>query len=115
MMAKSNKPIVWGLFAAGGMVTALFTPVLTFLTLLTALRFTPILFTYECLHTIASYWIGKLSIFVFVTLSLWHAAHRMRITAHDFGIRSDLLIATMLYVVAAIGTILTGFSLLSIN
>ena len=114
-MAKSNKPIVWGLFAAGGMATALVTPVLTFITLLTALHFTPSLFTYECLHTMASHWIGKLIIFVFVTLSLWHAAHRMRITAHDFGIRSDLLVATILYCVAAIGTILTVFSLLSIN
>ena len=33
-MAKSNKPIVWGPFAAGGTVTAFVTPVLILLTLL---------------------------------------------------------------------------------
>ena len=31
-MAKSNKPIVWGLFAAGGTVTAFVTPVMIFVT-----------------------------------------------------------------------------------
>ena len=31
-MAKSNKPIIWGLFAAGGTVTAFITPVLVLLT-----------------------------------------------------------------------------------
>ena len=33
-MAKSNKPIVWGPFAAGGTLTAFLTPVLVTLTLL---------------------------------------------------------------------------------
>jgi len=33
-MPKSNKPIVWGFFAAGGTLTAFVTPVLVVLTLL---------------------------------------------------------------------------------
>ena len=40
-MAKSNKPIVWGPFAAGGTITALLTPVLIVLTLLAALGHVP--------------------------------------------------------------------------
>ncbi len=40
-MAKSNKPIVWGLFAGGGTVTAFMTPVLIVLTLLAALGHVP--------------------------------------------------------------------------
>jgi len=36
-MAKSNKPIVWGPFAAGGTLTAFLTPALIALTLLAGL------------------------------------------------------------------------------
>ncbi|HRF63329.1 MAG TPA: fumarate reductase subunit D [Candidatus Competibacter sp.] len=114
-MAKSNKPIVWGLFAAGGTVTAFITPVLVLLTLFAAMRFSPGMFTYEHLHALAANWLGKLIIFGIVTLSLWHAAHRLRVTVHDFGVRSDLVVATIVYMIAAIGTVSTIFSLLSIH
>ena len=113
-MAKSNKPIIWGLFAAGGTVTAFITPVLVLLTLFAAMRFSPDLFTYESIHAFASNWLGKLIIFGVITLSLWHAAHRFRITLHDFGVRADLVVATVLYMIAAIVTVSTIFSLLSI-
>lgn len=113
-MAKSNKPIVWGLFAAGGQITAFITPVLVLLTLFAAMRFSPSMFTYDSIHAFAANWLGKLIIFGVITLSLWHAAHRLRITAFDFGIRADLVVATILYLIAAIGTVSTFFSLLAI-
>lgn len=114
-MAKSNKPIVWGLFAAGGTVTAFITPVLVLLTLFAAIGFAPDLFTYESMRAFAANWLGKLIIFGVITLSLWHAAHRLRVTVHDFGVRSDLVVATVVYMIAAIGTISALFSLLSIH
>ena len=40
-MAKSNKPIVWGPFAAGGTLTAFLTPALIALTLLAGLGHVP--------------------------------------------------------------------------
>jgi fumarate reductase subunit D len=40
-MATSNKPIVWGPFAAGGTLTAFLTPVLILLTLLAGLAPSP--------------------------------------------------------------------------
>jgi fumarate reductase subunit D len=46
---------------------------------------------------------------------LWHAAHRLRVVAHDFGIRKDKLVANVVYLVATIGTVLTAYFLLSIN
>ncbi|HAO33440.1 MAG TPA: fumarate reductase subunit D [Candidatus Competibacter sp.] len=113
-MSKSNKPIVWGPFAAGGTVTAFLTPVLTLLALFAAMRFSPDMFTYASMHAFASNWLGKLIIFGVITLSLWHAAHRFRITLFDFGVRADLVVATILYMIAAIGTVSTIFSLLSI-
>ena len=114
-MAKSNKPIVWGLFAAGGTVTAFVTTALVLVTLFAAMRFAPDMFTYQHLHAFAAHWLGKLIIFGVITLSLWHAAHRLRVTVHDFGVRSDLVVATIVYMIAAIGTISTIFSLLSIR
>jgi fumarate reductase subunit D len=113
-MAKSNKPIFWGLFAAGGTVTAFLTPVLVLLTLFAAMGFVPNLFTYETLHAFAAHWLGKLIIFGVILLSLWHAAHRLRVTVHDFGIRADTLVAYIVYGLAGLGTLMTLVYLLRI-
>ncbi len=113
-MAKSNKPIFWGLFAAGGTVTAFLTPVLVLLTLFAAMGLVPNLFTYETLHAFAANWLGKLIIFGVILVSLWHAAHRLRVTAHDFGVRADTLVAYVVYGLAGLGTLLTLIYLLRI-
>jgi fumarate reductase subunit D len=107
-MAKSNKPIVWGLFAAGGTVTAFVMPALMLVTLLAALGYTPPGLTYESMHGFATHWLGKLVIFAVMFLSLWSSAHRLRITFYDFGVRADGLVATLVYVAAAAGTVATA-------
>ena len=61
-MAQSNKPIVWGPFAAGGTITAFLTPVLILLTLLAALGHVPDLFAYAKMHAFASHWLAKLAL-----------------------------------------------------
>ena len=91
-MARSNKPIVWGPFAAGGTLTAFLTPVLVLLTLLVALGHAPELFAYERMHAFAGHWLAKLAIAATVFLSLWSTAHRLRITCYDLGIRADTLV-----------------------
>ena len=103
-MAISNKPIVWGPFAAGGTLTAFLTPVLIVLTLLAALGHAPDLLAYDRLHALVSHWIAKLAIAAFVFLSLWSAAHRLRITCYDLGVRADALVATIVYAGALAGT-----------
>ncbi len=113
-MAKSNKPIVWSLFAAGGTLAAFLAPVLALLFLMTAMGYTPSLLTYTKLHAFAAHWFGKLFLFGVITLFLWHAAHRLRVTAYDFGVRSDTLVAVIVYLVAAAGTVSTALSLLRI-
>lgn len=104
-MAKSNKPIIWGTFAAGGTLTAFVTPVLMVLTLLVALGHAPDMLSYDKLHEFAAHWFGKLVIFVIIALSLWGAGHRLRITFFDFGLRADSLVAKVVYGVAALGNI----------
>ena len=113
-MAKSNKPIIWGLFAAGGTITAFVTPVLVLLTLFAAMRFAPTMFTYESIHAFAAHWLGKLIIFGVILLSLWHAAHRLRVTLHDFGVRADGAVAVIVYSIAGLGTLMTLVYLLRI-
>ena len=103
-MAISNKPIVWGPFAAGGTLTAFLTPALILLTLLAALGHAPDLLAYERLHAFAGHWLVKVAIAGVVFLSLWSAAHRLRITCTDLGIRADILVATIVYAGALAGT-----------
>jgi fumarate reductase subunit D len=103
-MAVSNKPIVWGPFAAGGTLTAFLTPALMLLALLAAFGHVPDLFAYERLHAFAGNWLAKAAIAGVVFLSLWSAAHRLRITCADLGIRADTLVATIVYAVALAGT-----------
>ncbi len=113
-MAKSNKPIVWGLFAAGGTVTAFLTPALVLLTLLPAFGVMPELLAYDNLRAFAGLWIGKLILFGMLFLMLWHAAHRLRVTLHDFGVRADGAVAVAVYLAAVAGTLAAGYFLLRI-
>ena len=97
-MARSNKPLVWGPFAVGGTLTAFLTPVLVALTLLAALR--PSAggaARYERLRALAHNPLFKFALAGVIGLSLWSAAHRLRSTAYDLGVRADTLVAAVLY------------------
>ena len=106
-MAKSNKPIFWSLFAAGGTLAAFLAPVLVLLFLLVALGYSPALLSYTELHAFAEHWLGKLFLLTVISLFLWHATHRLRITLYDFGLRQDSIVAVVVYLVAAAGTALS--------
>lgn len=113
-MAKSNKPIFWSLFAAGGTLAAFLAPVLLLLFLLVSVNHTPDLLSYDHLRAFAANWFGKLFLLVVITLFLWHAAHRLRVTVYDFGLRQDSIAALVVYIVAGAGTILSAVYLLRI-
>jgi len=113
-MAKSNKPIFWSLFAAGGTLAAFLAPVLVLLFLLASLGHAPDLLSYAKLHAFAAHWFGKLFLLAVITLFLWHAAHRFRVTLYDFGLRQDSIAAFVVYIVAGAGTILSAVYLLRI-
>ena len=98
-MARSNKPIVWGPFAAGGTLTAFLTPVLVALTLLQ-----PKGLSYESMHAFAVHPAGKLALAGAIFLSLWSAAHRLRITLYDLGVRADASVAAILYAATLVCT-----------
>jgi fumarate reductase subunit D len=112
-MARSNKPIIWALFAAGGTFAAFVTPVMIVVTgLAIALGLLPAeALAYERVLAVVQNPIGKGLAFLAVFLPAWHAAHRLRITAHDFGIRADTAVMVVCYGLAALGTLVTVFAL----
>ena len=111
-MPKSNKPAIWGPFAAGGTITAFLTPVLVVLLLFAAFGRVPEALGYDGLRAFASHALGGLAIFTVVALSLWTSAHRIRITFYDLGVRADALVAFLIYALAALGTLAIGVVLL---
>jgi fumarate reductase subunit D len=70
--------------------------------------------SYDNLRAFADHWFGKLLVFGILFLMLWHAAHRLRVTLHDFGVRADGLVAVVVYLAAATGTLAAGYFLLRI-
>lgn len=114
-MARSAKAVPWFLFAAGGSITAVVLPAMLLVTnILPALGLFEGALSYETMHDFLSWWIVKLAVFGIIFFGLWHAAHRLRVCAHDFGIRADLAVAVVLYGLATIGTLATIMALLSI-
>ena len=114
-MAIAKKAFVWGLFAAGGTIAAFVFPALIALLLLVALGKVPPGLQYEQIHAFSSNWLGKGALFIVISLTLWHAAHRLRVVFHDFGVRKDKIVANAVYLVAILGTVLTAFYLYRIG
>ena len=95
-MARSNKPILWLPFAAGGLVAALITPILIFITgVLVPAGF--IHLSYEKVVAFAHNPVGKLILLGLVALPTWHAAHRLRMTAHDLGLGGGVAVKAACY------------------
>jgi len=115
-MATSHKPIVWSLFAAGGTFSAFVTPVMIVISgFALSLGLLPAeALAYERMIALVDTLVGKGAVFVIVFLPAWHAAHRLRITAHDFGLRADFAVALICYSLAALATLVTLFTLFRI-
>ena len=112
-MARSNKPILWLPFAAGGLVAALVTPVLILITgVLVPLG--AVHLHYERLIAFAHNPIGKLLLFGAVALPAWHAAHRLRMTAHDLGLGGGFAVKAACYGTTGLLILAAAFALIAI-
>jgi fumarate reductase subunit D len=99
-MKRSNAPIFWGLFGAGGMLSALIAPMLVFITgIAVPLGFTlpPDFMSYPRMLAFAQHWAGKSFVFVVIALFIWHAAHRIFHSLHDIGIHTGVLARLLCY------------------
>src|SRR4029450_5446693 len=106
-MARSNKPILWLPFAGGGLVAALIIPVLILITgVLVPLGILQV--PYAKIAGFAHNPFGKLMLFGVVGFPAWHAAHRLRMTAHDLGFGGGALVQAICYGSAGGGLIRGG-------
>jgi fumarate reductase subunit D len=115
-MARSNKPLVWSLFAGGGMFSAFVTPVMIFITGIAVPLglLSPDTLAYDRILALAQNPVGKLTLFVVIFLPLWHAAHRLRMTLHDLGVPGARATMFACYGLATLGPIAAAVSLLRI-
>lgn len=120
-MAKSNEPLWWSLFAAGGMLAAMVMPALIFLTGI-AVPFVNAerlpderLLAYARVAEVVGPWWVRGLLFVIISLPLFHWAHRFRYTLIDFGVHGGrTLVAVLCYGSALLGTFLAGFVTLTL-
>ncbi len=83
MANKPMEPFLWALFSAGGVVSAFFIPIHLFLFGLAA----PLGWldppAYERLFSLVRHPAGRIYLFVFCSLPLFHWAHRFRYSLYD--------------------------------
>lgn len=121
MSGRSKEPIFWSLFAGGGMLSAMTTPVLMFLTGLAVPLgwFAADTLSYDRMMALVHFGpyglIGKGALFVVIFLPMWHAAHRAGMSLIDLGVRGvKPLIMTVSYGAAAAGTVIAVRALLAV-
>ena len=119
-MKRSNAPIFWALFGAGGMLSALVGAMLVWISGIAAplgLGLPAATLSYANAQAVAQSWPGKLAIFIVICLFLWHAAHRIFHSLHDFGIdiHHALWPKLVCYGFALAGTLIAAWALLSIG
>ncbi|HEX4858162.1 MAG TPA: fumarate reductase subunit FrdD [Usitatibacteraceae bacterium] len=117
-MKRSNAPIFWVLFGAGGMLSALIGAALVFITGIAVPTGTLLpkrLFEYERALAFAQHWVGKGILLVIITLFLWHAAHRLYHALHDLGVHAGTLSRLACYGTALAGTIAAAVALFSVG
>ena len=112
---RSNEPIFWSLFGAGGAVSVRLTPVMILVTgILTPLGIFADAMTYERVLPLARHWLGQLFLFAVIVLPLWHAMHRIYHLIHDLGVHRGLgFLKGLAYGLALLGTVVTGYLLLT--
>ncbi len=113
-MKRSNEPIPWSLFGAGGMLAALIGPALVFITGI-AVPFRVLLpaelMSYARMRAFTVHWAAKAFVFAVIALLLWHAAHRIAIVLHDVGVHAKTATKFVCYGFAFAGTIAAGYAL----
>lgn len=105
-MARSNEPLVWAPFFAGAGISALLMPVTIVLTgLALALGW----IDSARLYAIVNHPLGRLYLFVLISLSLFHAVHRIRFILIDLGLKGARdAIGAVCYGLAVVGTVVAG-------
>ncbi len=115
---RSNAPIFWLLFGAGGMLSALLGPVLVFITGIAVplgLLLPADLLRHDRMLAFARSLPGMGLLFIVVSLFAWHAVHRIFHSLHDLGLKTGLAAKLLCYGTAALLTLVALVSLAALN
>ena len=82
MTKRHIEPLLWLLFSAGGVVSAVFLPILVILFGL-AIPLGWVQPDYNHLHAVVSHWLTRLVVLGLFVLMLFHWAHRFKYTLVD--------------------------------
>ena len=108
-MARSNEPIWWSLFSAGGVVAAFFLPVTL---LITAIVVPAGWLKAKDLLDLVGHPLTRVYLFVLISLPMFHWAHRFRYVAVDLGFkRISSILPVVCYGTALVVTLLALFYL----
>ena len=101
-MTRSNEPIWWSLFSAGGVVAAFFIPVTI---ILTGIAIPVGLIDVGQFNELIRHPLARVYLFVLISLPLFHWAHRFRYAVVDLGlIGLGRVLALFFYGLAIVGT-----------
>jgi fumarate reductase subunit D len=117
-MKRSNAPLFWVLFGAGGMLAALIGPVLVLITGIAAPLGAALpagALSYARMLALARPWWGKGFLFIVIALFAWHAMHRIFHSLHDLGIRTGAVAKLACYGAASVISIVSAAALLSLG
>ena len=117
-MKRSHAPVFWLLFGAGGMLAALFGPMLVFITGIAvplgwALPADSL--SYSRMLAFAQNAPAMGALFIVIALFAWHAAHRILHSLHDLGIHKGVLAKLACYGSAVAITLVVAVSLVGIG
>lgn len=117
-LKRTHEPIVWSLFGAGGVLSAMFGSMLilvtTILVPLGILLPTGTL-SYSRVLAFAQWWPGALAILAVVSLFMFHAMHRLCHSLHDLGFHTGRGAQLVCYGFAALITIICALVLRSLQ
>ena len=117
-MKRSNDPIFWSLFGAGGMLAALVGTALVFVTGIgvpLAILVSQDLLRYQRMLGFAQHWVGKAIVFAVIVLFLWHAALRIFHMLHDFGVHAGTGARLVCFGLPLLCTLAAGYWLLALG
>jgi fumarate reductase subunit D len=106
MTKRRIEPLLWLLFSGGGVVSAVFLPILVILFGF-AIPLGWVQPDYNHLHAVVSHWLTRLVLLGLLVLMLFHGAHRFRFTLYD-GLQLRTLatpIAVLCYGGALVGSV----------
>lgn len=110
-MARSNEPMWWSLFSAGGVIAAFLMPATI---VITAITVPAGWISAEQFHHLAAHPLSRLYLLVLIALPLFHWAHRFRYAVADLGIKlPSPILAVLCYGAAILGALLAVFFLTS--